>query len=147
MKDEIAAMIKEQVEGDRMLKATQLKQSLEKVTSMLDTCLDPFLIAKLDGVDSSAIAGVIKHVKSNASKAALFISVDHEKKAIFHQCYVPKEMVEKGFSAKAWAAEVSEKVGGKMGGKDDMAQGMGDRLTEVDAAVKAAHLFATLKLK
>jgi alanyl-tRNA synthetase len=54
--------------------------------------------------------------------------------------------VSRGLKASDWAGAVSEKVGGKKGGKDETAQGSGDRLDALDEAMAVAKEFARLKL-
>jgi len=50
-----------------------------------------------------------------------------------------------GLKANEWIKAVSEIIGGKGGGKDISAQGTGDKLTEVDNAMKVAKKFASSK--
>jgi alanyl-tRNA synthetase len=52
--------------------------------------------------------------------------------------------VSRGLKASDWAGAV--KVGGKKGGKDETAQGSGDRLDALDEAMAVAKEFARLKL-
>ena len=56
-------------------------------------------------------------------------------------------MIARGLKASEWAQIVSDKVGGKKGGKDETAQGSGDRLEAVDEALTLAKAFASLKLQ
>jgi alanyl-tRNA synthetase len=51
-----------------------------------------------------------------------------------------------GLNANDWAGVVTEKVGGKKGGKPEMAQGSGDKVDAVTDALSAAEAFAKLKL-
>jgi alanyl-tRNA synthetase len=55
-------------------------------------------------------------------------------------------LVAKGLSAVQWASVISDKVGGKKGGKDESAQGSGTDAGQADIALEAAVAFAKLKL-
>lgn len=56
-----------------------------------------------------------------------------------HLNFVPKADLTKSFTAKTWIAAVSAIVGGKGGGKDDGAQGVGSEVARVEEAIKEAE--------
>ncbi|TIB29954.1 hypothetical protein E3P84_03525 [Wallemia ichthyophaga] len=72
------------------------------------------------------------------NKTVYVFSVDREAKKIAHQCYIPKDKLNDSFNAKLWAAKVAEVVGGKAGGKDDSAQGVGSEVDKIDEAINVA---------
>ena len=59
---------------------------------------------------------------------------------------VPPTLVAKGLRAGDWVRAASEVVGGKGGGKPEMAQGGGTDLTKVKESIKAAVQFAHSKI-
>lgn len=74
-------------------------------------------------------------------KALYVFSVDSESGKIVHVNFVPPLLKSKGLDARQWAAKVSEIVGGKAGGKDDSAQGVGVEVGKVEEAVALAKSY------
>ena len=72
------------------------------------------------------------------SKAVYVISADGEAGKVVHGNHVPPALKAKGLDARTWAAKVAEVLGGKAGGKDDSAQGVGTNIAKVDEALKVA---------
>ena len=143
-KDEIMNMSKELADSMKAQQATQLKDAIERVNSLLETdAASKYLITKFTDADSKLLQGVMNHLKTKAPKPILLISSLNGR--VFHQCSVPKSEVSK-MSANDWAGIVADKVGGKKGGKDDNAQGSGTEVSAIDSALKAAESFAKMKL-
>lgn len=71
-------------------------------------------------------------------KTVYVISTDNETGKVAHGNHVPPALKAKGLDARTWAAKVAEVLGGKAGGKDDSAQGVGTNVTKVDEAMKVA---------
>lgn len=69
-------------------------------------------------------------------KAIYVFSPDEAKVA--HVNFVPKDVLSK-LNAKIWLAEVSKVIGGKGGGKDDSATGVGSEVDKISVAVEAAR--------
>ncbi|KAJ6558616.1 tRNA synthetases class II (A)-domain-containing protein [Mycena vulgaris] len=87
-------------------------------------------------LDVDANAKILQTVVSQGKKlgkAVYVFSADHTKVA--HVNYVPPSMKAKGADARAWATKVSEVLGGKAGGKDDSAQGVGTDVHKINEAV------------
>lgn len=72
-------------------------------------------------------------------KAVYVFSVDHEANKVAHGNHVPAASKVKGLDARTWASKVSEVLGGKAGGKDDSAQGVGTDTSKVEQALKVAR--------
>ena len=66
-------------------------------------------------------------------------SVDHEGNKVVHGNYVPTTSKTKGLDARNWASMVSTILGGRAGGKDDSAQGVGTAINKVEEALKVAR--------
>ncbi|RKO84513.1 hypothetical protein BDK51DRAFT_34082 [Blyttiomyces helicus] len=144
LRREFAALKKDFDDQDKARKANESKMAVERIKDYFAQNPDAaFLVEVLPvGGNTKALAKAIETVKGLKDKAALLIAVDAEAKKVTHQCIVPKHLVEKGFKATDWAGIVSDKVGGKKGGKDDSAAGAGTEVAAVDDAIKLASEFA-----
>lgn len=137
------------VNAGKALAAQQLKEAQDVVKNHFEQNPDAkYLVAVLNvGNNSKALAGAIAYTKSNhKDKAVYLFSADQTSGRVSHNCIVSKDLVAQGLKASEWADVVAAKVGGKKGGKDEAAQGSGDKLDGVDEAVKAAEEFAKLKV-
>ncbi|ORX39097.1 alanine-tRNA ligase [Kockovaella imperatae] len=73
-------------------------------------------------------------------KAIYVFSTETETGKVAHTNYLPKEVLSrKVLDAKVWLGEVTKIVGGKGGGKDDNATGLGTELDKVGEAVEVAR--------
>ncbi|RKP26288.1 alanyl-tRNA synthetase, cytoplasmic [Syncephalis pseudoplumigaleata] len=136
---------REFTEAEKTRKAAEIGQAVDAVKAYIEQSPDASVIVQRlhVGNNTKAVLAAIQHVKT-ANKAAYFFSVDEEAGRVGHQCF---DMIARGLKASEWAQAVSEKVGGKKGGKDETAQGSGDRVEAVDEALALAEAFATLKLQ
>jgi len=66
-------------------------------------------------------------------------SVDPEGGKVVHVNHVPEAFKSKGLDGRAWASKVAEILGGKTGGKEDGAQGVGVNVGRVAEALDAAQ--------
>ncbi|PAV18417.1 tRNA synthetase class II [Pyrrhoderma noxium] len=89
-------------------------------------------------VDGNAkIVQAIVAAAKKAGKASYVLSVDKEGGKVVHANHVPEPYRSAAFNAKTWAASISDVLGGKAGGKEEGAQGVG---TNVDKATEALDL-------
>ncbi|WVQ81256.1 alanine-tRNA ligase [Cryptococcus sp. DSM 104549] len=73
------------------------------------------------------------------SKAVYVFSADPETGKVAHVNYLPKEVLDrKVLDAKTWLGEVSKVLGGKGGGRDDSATGVGSEVGKIDEAIVVA---------
>jgi len=138
---------KAHVEAEKVRSASQQKE----ITDSLDKYFEEnptadFIVKSIDvGSNTKALGYAINHIKINhKGKSVYLFSVANGR--VMHQCLVTQNQVSKGLKASDWAGVVAEKVGGKKGGKDETAQGSGDKPDSVDDAVEAAAQFAKLKI-
>ncbi|KAI9136611.1 tRNA synthetases class II (A)-domain-containing protein [Paraphysoderma sedebokerense] len=122
----------------------------DTITSYFETNPDAkFYVGKFDvGGDMKAVQAGIDVVKS-LKKAGLLVTVDSEKGKVMFQCAVDKvctHSLTSNLKAIDWASSISEKLGGKKGGKDESAQGAGVNVNNVDEALELAKEFAKVKL-
>ncbi|KAI0313011.1 tRNA synthetases class II (A)-domain-containing protein [Amylostereum chailletii] len=74
-------------------------------------------------------------------KAVYVFSADIEGGKVAHVNHVPEALRKNGFEARAWATKVSEVLGGKAGGKEEGAQGVGVNTDKVQDALIVAEQF------
>lgn len=79
---------------------------------------------------------MINHGKK-LGKAVYVISADNDAGKVVHGNHVPAALKAK-LDARTWASNVAEVLGGKAGGKEDGAQGVGSDITKVEEALKVA---------
>jgi alanyl-tRNA synthetase len=95
------------------------------------------LAAKLDGVETKALRDTLDQLKNKLHKAAIILAVVNGDKITL------VAGVTKDESSKIKAGEllqmVAEQVGGKGGGRPDMAQGGGSEPEKLDAALASVE--------
>jgi len=74
-------------------------------------------------------------------KAIYLFSVDTEGGKVVHVNHVPESFKSKGLDGRTWASKVSDILGGKAGGKEDGAQGVGVNINKVDEALEVAKSY------
>ncbi|KAI9319073.1 alanyl-tRNA synthetase [Dichotomocladium elegans] len=137
------------VDADKALKNQQFKEATDAVKSYFDENPSATYLVKVlnVGSNSKALTGAIAYAKTSLKDKAVYVlSGDEASGRVSHNCIVGKSLVAKGLKASEWADVVASKVGGKKGGKDETAQGSGDKLAGLDEAIKAAEEFAKLKI-
>lgn len=99
-----------------------------------------------EGNPKTLAAGVT--VAKSLGKAVYIASVDHSSDKVAHVNYVPKHVLDsKVLTAKTWLAEVSTVLGGKGGGKDESATGVGSNTKETEAGLELAKKFYVSKVE
>lgn len=78
-------------------------------------------------------------VAKEVDKPTLLLAEDPTSGKAFIQCYVPSS---KNVAASAWAGPVNALLGGKLGGKDEMAMGSAPDCAKLAEAKAAAEQFA-----
>ncbi|KAF7967705.1 hypothetical protein HWV62_21634 [Athelia sp. TMB] len=104
-----------------------------------------FAIIPVEG-NAKILGNVITQGKK-LSKAVYVISADGETGKVVHGNHVPPTLKAKELDARTWAAKVAEVLGGKAGGKDDSAQGVGTNISKVDEALKVATDYYETNIK
>ncbi|KDN38724.1 hypothetical protein RSAG8_09274, partial [Rhizoctonia solani AG-8 WAC10335] len=147
-----------------VLRKAELKEKFVKVRKTFDDKVK----AKANAASKSAVEGLKKYFEENPNapgyfvdlpdvegnakvlqtlvgearklnKAAYFFSADPSGEKVTHVNFIPKAIVTKEFDARVWATKISGILGGKGGGKDDSAQGVGTNVGKTAEAVKAAE--------
>ncbi|KIY44323.1 hypothetical protein FISHEDRAFT_77527 [Fistulina hepatica ATCC 64428] len=117
------------------------KEAVESLKTYFDALPEAEVFIAAVDVDGNAKS--LQNLVSQArklQKSIYVFSASHDGSKIAHVNYVAPELKGKGVDARKWAAHVSEILGGKAGGKEDSAQGVGtnvDRLFDAQVAAKA----------
>ncbi|CAG8566504.1 3994_t:CDS:10 [Ambispora leptoticha] len=149
-RDTLNVLRKKFADADKALKAAQTKEVVDSINTYFSENPNVnFIIKQLNiGSNAKAIAAAITQAKQNhPDKAAYLFAIDDISNRVSHSCVVGKPLIARGLKAGDWAKAVSEKIGGKSGGKDESAQGSGINVEKIDEALKVAEQFAQLKLE
>lgn len=98
-------------------------------------------ISSVDAQGNAKILQALVAQGRKLGKALYVFSVDAENGKVVHVNFVPPSLKSKGLDARQWAAKVSEIVGGKAGGKDESAQGVGVEVGKVEEAITVAKSY------
>lgn len=141
---------------DRQAKAATadrvLKEAIELNSKILSGELikngpdQQFLVHRFsDDINAKALDQALKQL--TAVPAVMGFSVDKVCGKVVAVAKVDKSIVDGvGLKANDWISRVSEVIGGKGGGKDHLAQTVGDGLNRLDEAMAAAEQFAYLAI-
>ncbi|KAG7196105.1 Alanine--tRNA ligase [Scheffersomyces spartinae] len=133
IKDELKAKQKE-----------ESKKTLDAVTEWLsEKESKDFFVAHIPiGANAKAITEAINLLKKQHKDKSLYLITGTDDK-VAHGCYVSDEAISKGVDATVLAKAVTEKIGGKAGGKGNVVQGMGDKPSGIAHAIEqVTKLFA-----
>ncbi|KAF8161022.1 tRNA synthetases class II (A)-domain-containing protein [Crassisporium funariophilum] len=147
LKDRLAVIRKAHDKQIKEREASANKEAIERLQEHFkDSEESHAYIAKLD-VDGNA--KILQSLVSQAKllgKALYVFSVDPETKKVAHANYVSPYMKTQGADARTWASCVTDILGGKAGGKEDSAQGIGLSDDKIEDALTAARQYlSTIK--
>lgn len=72
-------------------------------------------------------------------KTVYVFSIDADGGKVAHANYVSESVRSSGLDARTWASRINDILGGKAGGKEDGAQGVGVNTSRVEEALKVAQ--------
>ncbi|PFH46034.1 hypothetical protein AMATHDRAFT_156759 [Amanita thiersii Skay4041] len=142
MKESLASIRKAFDKVAREKEAKMNKQAVEELLNYFENNeLAEFYVKVLE-VDGNPkiLQSVIVQAKK-LSKTVYLFSIDKELGRVAHSNYVSPSFKSKGLDARTWATKVTEILGGKAGGKEDSAQGIGIFIEKVPDAVLAAQQY------
>ncbi len=126
-------------EAQKEIESIKKKNIVEKITEILNVKeKDGIKIAygKLENIPPNELRDLADVAKAKLGKSVILLaSVDKEKGKINMVVSVSKELTDK-YKAGQIIKEVAQVVGGKGGGKPDMAQGGGTQIDKLDEAFK-----------
>nr|AAF05592.1 alanyl-tRNA synthetase [Dictyostelium discoideum] len=142
---EVQALQRKQVKEQETILAQQAQTYLEKTSEELAKS-QPKVFVDLVNFNSNTplITETIKKIQTKSPMTAIMlISPDEEKGKVTCIGIVPKDSeISKTLTANAWVVKVTEVLGGKGGGKVDVAQGVGSKLDKIDEAILVSREFA-----
>lgn len=139
LKDSLASVRKAFDKQVKERESTLNKDALEQFRTFFEQSPDAPAFISILGVDGNAklLQNVVAQARKTG-KAVYLFSPDPEGTKVAHVNFVPPSLREKGIDAKVWATKVTDILGGKAGGKEDSAQGVGSNISRVDDALTAA---------
>ncbi|MBL8763682.1 MAG: alanine--tRNA ligase [Phycisphaerae bacterium] len=112
------------------------KDALDRGESVIVSTLEA-------GPDRSALQSAVNTIAQTCPRAAVMLmSVSEEEGKVAVVAAVPASMIQRGLRAGDWVRAVSEVLGGKGGGKPEMAQGGGTNVAKLREALAEASRFA-----
>ncbi|KAG5646319.1 hypothetical protein DXG03_003916 [Asterophora parasitica] len=103
-------------------------------------------VAILDVDGNAKILQSVVSQGKKLGKAVYVLSVDKEGGKVAHVNFVPPALKERGLDARTWASKVTDVIGGKAGGKEESAQGVGTEVAKVDEALEVARTYLSTSL-
>jgi len=149
-----------------------LKSELKERLAVIRKAFDKQNKEKEALANKAAVDGIVQHFKDDESSKAYVAILDVDANAkilqsvvaqgrkfgkavyvfsgdgskVAHVNYIPPSVKAKGADARAWASKVCEVLGGKAGGKDDSAQGVGTNVDRIEEAVGLSREYLALYL-
>ncbi len=96
------------------------------------------IVAEATGADAGAMRQLIDQLRKTVSPVAVLLGSREEGKVTL-VCGISRDLEQQGWHAGKWVAVAAEVVGGKGGGKPDMAQAGGKHPEKLEAALEAAR--------
>ncbi|EGG22500.1 alanyl-tRNA synthetase [Cavenderia fasciculata] len=119
---------------------------VDQISNQLVESKSPIYVGTINaGLSNTLMSDSIKSIQKKCpDTSVLLISKDEEKGKICVISIVPKGSTAetKGLKANDWVVKVSAALGGKGGGKPDVAQGAGTDIAKIDEALEFAKSFA-----
>ncbi|KAG5652235.1 hypothetical protein H0H81_005729 [Sphagnurus paluster] len=148
LKDRLASVRKA---FDKQIKEKETAANKAAVEKLLqhfkDDAKSEAFLAILDVDGNSKILQSVVSQGKKLGKAVYVLSVDPEEAKVAHVNHVPSSLKERGLDARTWANRVTEVLGGKAGGKEDSAQGVGNEVDKVEEALDEARTYLKTALK
>jgi alanyl-tRNA synthetase len=151
LRDKIAALVeraKGAAKSAAREKTAQAQQMARQIAESAATSLERIVVAVLDvGSDRNALQAGLQTIRDRCPACAIMLfSPDESDPAspkVSILAGVPKAGIDRGLKAGDWVREAAAVVGGKGGGKPDLAQGGGSDLARMREAIGAARTYAT----
>jgi alanyl-tRNA synthetase len=99
------------------------------------------IVSEVPGANIARMRTLIDQIRQRNSSAAVFLASIEGTDRITMLAGLGREVVARGFSAGQWAQTVASTVGGRGGGKPDMAQAGGKQPEKINDALDAARQF------
>ncbi|KAF5389356.1 hypothetical protein D9757_004386 [Collybiopsis confluens] len=142
MKERLGAMRKAFDKQVKEREATKAKSALDQYTQYFtdNDAADSF-VAVLDVDGNSKILQSVVMQGRKTGKAVYVFSVDADTGKVAHANFISPSLKTKGADARTWATKITDIIGGKAGGKEESAQGIGNDSSRLTDAVNAAKSY------
>ena len=140
MKDAHSKLIREITEENKAIEKAATKTAVDAVTAFFTENPNARVcVLEINaGGNTKALQMALGHVTKQYQRAAYLFTVDKDEGKVIHMNTLPKSDVSKAFNGKEWISAISAIVGGRGGGKDDGAQGVGNEPSKVQESVAEA---------
>ena len=146
----VAALAKEVRELKKQLSAANMQSSDVSVDSLLASAREiagtKVVIAETPGIDAGGMRQLIDQLRRKASPIAILLGSTADDKVTL-VAGISRDLEAKGMNAGKWIASAAEVVGGRGGGKPDMAQAGGKHPEKLGEALESARLRIDVLLK
>jgi alanyl-tRNA synthetase len=128
-------------------RAAEVAASARSIASSSEWEMTSCIITTIDaGSDRDALNAAVNTIRELRPRhGLLLISPDQAEGKFTIVAAVPDALQKRGLKAGDWVKETAAAVGGRGGGKPDLAQGGGTDLTKIKEALAAARNFALCK--
>ncbi|MFG0282906.1 MAG: alanine--tRNA ligase [Phycisphaerales bacterium JB039] len=125
-------------------RAAEAVQAAQRIAAAAQTAGDRVVITTIDlGDDRGALQQAARTIQDTLPAAAVMLLSPDEyegKVSVIASC--PKPAISAGLRAGDWVREVAQVLGGKGGGRPELAQGGGSDISKVREAIKHGRAFA-----
>jgi len=141
LKDRLSVMRKAYDSGVKAVEAAVVKKAVEEMESYFgEKPNETHYVTNIP--DANANPKILQAVILKArtlDRGVYLFSSDQDTSKVAHINFVPKVRISKEFDAKTWSSSVAGLLGGKAGGKDDSAQGIGTEISKLEDALQVAR--------
>jgi alanyl-tRNA synthetase len=138
----VVALAKEVRDLRKQLSSATLQSADVSVESLLASAIDvngtKVVVAETSGADAGTMRQLIDQLRRKASPIAVLLGSAHEGKVTL-VAGITRDLEARGIHAGKWIATAAEVVGGRGGGKPDMAQAGGKHPEKLAEALEAAR--------
>ncbi|EAU91282.2 tRNA synthetase class II [Coprinopsis cinerea okayama7 len=140
LKDKLNAMRKAFDKAVKEKEAAAGKKALEDFQKhFVENPNAQVYIALVEAGGNAKLLQSIATAARKAEKSIYVFSHDAEQGKVPHVNYVAPNLKAQGVDARQWAAKVTDLIGGKAGGKEESAQGVGSEASKLQEAIAAAR--------
>ncbi|MBF0219743.1 MAG: alanine--tRNA ligase [Gammaproteobacteria bacterium] len=146
--DRVEKLLQQQRQQQRELEQFKQKAASAKGSDLASSAKDiagiKLVAARLDGADPKGLRDTVDQLKSQLGQAVILLAAVNDGKIALVAGVTKNET--KKLSAGALLQSVAEQIGGKGGGRPDMAQGGGSDPAKLDAALASATTWVKQQL-
>lgn len=137
LKEQFTVMDKSIRDQNKAIQKYESKKTLDMVKEFFNSNKEKeYFVAHVDiNSNAKAITEAINYIKKDSPSKSVYLFTGLNDK-VAHGCYISNEAIAKGVDASALAKHAAQYIGGKAGGKGNVVQGMGDKVSGVDQAVQ-----------